>query len=381
MPRKFNIGFFSDTFTPQINGVVTSLQIFWKELERQGHNVYIFAPTPKLKNDTKNIFRLPSLPFIFQPEMRFALPYSWQIDKKISALNLDIVHAHTPFSLGLFAKHIAQENNLPFIQTFHTLYPEYLHYILGPAAKNPLAQYGAKKIITFLYNRSDLIIVPSEKIKNYLRKCEIRKQIVVISTGIDLENFKNIDGNSFRRKYNISFKDKLLVSIGRLGKEKNLEFLIKVLTKIPNENIKLLLVGDGPEKENIKKLAQKLNLKNRIIFTGYVPRKIIPQLLSTADIFIFASKTETQGLVLLEAAAAQKPIIALADAVVKEFVQDNVNGFITPASPSLFANKIEELLNNEKLYYKFSQASLRIAQKFSATNQTKKLLEVYQKLI
>jgi len=382
MTRKLNIGFFTDTFTPRIDGVVTSIKIFQNELEKQGHKVYIFAPTPKLADDQINIFRFHSVKFIFQPEARFAVPYSWQADKRINSLNLDIVHAHTPFSLGIFAKYVADDRYIPFVQTFHTLYPEYLHYILGSIARHSLAKQAGKDIVKFLYNRSDFIIAPSVKIKKYLQvECGVRKPIEVLSTGIDLDNFKGIDKKIFRQQYKIDDKDKILLFIGRLGKEKNLEFLFYSLAKIKDDKVKLLLIGDGPEKNNLVALAKKLNLEGRIIFAGYIPRKNIPFALAGSDIFVFASKTETQGLVLLEAAAVKKPIVAVHDAVIEEFVKDDVNGLISHLRPNMFAKKIETLLNNKKLRQKFAKNSGKIAKEFSQYNQTKKLVKVYNRLL
>jgi len=381
MRQKLEIGFFTDTYTPQINGVTTSIQIFQQELEKLGHNVYIFAPTPKLKDDSINIFRIVSIPFIFQPEFRLATPYSWHIDQRIKQLKLDIIHAHTPFSLGFFGKYVAENKNIPFIQTFHTLYPEYLHYILGPMGKNQLAKFGAKKLVRFLYNRSDLVIAPSKKIKDYLTSCGIEKPIEVISTGIDLDKFHNINNKIFRQKYSLDLEDKFLIYIGRLGKEKNLEFLLQVIKLIKDKRVKLLIIGDGPEKENLIKKAKQLKIAQRVIFLGYLPRKIIPYALQSSDIFVFTSKTETQGLVLLEAEASKKPIIALNDAVIEEFVQNNYNGFITEPDIHQFAQKIDYLLNNPKIYQKFANNSYKIAQRYSASKQAKKLVKVYKKLV
>lgn len=379
--KRLNIGFFTDTFTPQINGVTTSIQIFQEELEKMGHNVYIFAPTPKTANDPINVFRFHSVKFIFQPEYKLALPYSWKIDKRINSLNLDIVHAHTPFSLGFFAKYIADDRKIPFVQTFHTLYPEYLHYILGSISKSAVAKNSAEKIVRFLYNRSDLIIAPSAKIKKYLKKYGVKKPIELISTGINLNKFKDVDENIFRQQYRINPKDKILLFIGRVGKEKNLDFLFHALNNIKDEKVKLLIVGDGPEKNNLKELAKKLNLSNRIIFLGYINRQKIPFALATSDIFVFSSKTETQGLVLLEATASGKPIVAVRDETICEFVKENVNGFIIKSSPKKFAQKVEEILNNQDIYNKFSQNSKKIAQNFSSEKQTQKLLKVYNNLL
>jgi 1,2-diacylglycerol 3-alpha-glucosyltransferase len=382
MAKKLNIGFFTDTYTPQINGVVTSIQIFQKELESQGHKVYIFAPTPRLISDPINVFRFHSVKFFFQPEMRFAIPYSWRADKRINSLNLDIVHAHTPFSLGFFAKYVSDDRNIPFVQTFHTLYPEYLHYILGPIGEYEIAKQRAKKIVRFLYDRSDFIIAPSQKIKEYLQKdCRITKPVEVIGTGIDLKSFENIDPKIFRQQYMFDVKDKILLFAGRLGKEKNIDFLLQVLANIKNNQIKLLLIGDGPEKDTLKDLAKKMKIENRVIFLGYINREKIPYALSTSDVFVFTSKTETQGLVLLEAAAAGKPIVAIHDTAIEEYVHNNINGFISETNPKIFAQKIENLLTDPILYKNFSKNSKEIAKKFSLDKQTQKLITVYNRLI
>lgn len=372
------IGFFTDTYIPQINGVVTSIETFKKQLEQDGNNVYIFAPTPKGKKDTKKIIRFPSMKFIFQPEMRVAIPFSQKAINLQKKINLDIIHSHDPFSIGLFGLWMARKFKIPYVHTYHTLYPEYVHYIWDTKYTNKLA----KKLSRDFCNKCDTIIAPSSKIKNFLLSWGVKKPIVIIPTGIKLEDF-NFKSNplSIRKKYNIGKKDKLLIFVGRIAKEKNIEFLIKSLSKIKIKNTKLLIVGNGPHKKELENLVEKEKIKQKVIFTGYLKRKEVLNAYKASDIFVFSSKTETQGLVIAEAMAAGLPVVAVNDLAISDMVKNKKNGFLVSQSPQEIAEKIDILLKDKNLYKKMSEKSLELVKDLSIEKQSKKLENYYLNLI
>jgi len=373
------IGFFTDTYTPQINGVVTSIESYRKELEKRGHLVFVFAPTPKQKKDSKKIIRFPSVKFIFQPEMRIALPYSLEALRLLEKIKLDIIHSQDPFSIGLFGLWMAKKFKIPYVHTYHTLYPEYVHYIW----ETRLTKKIAKRLSKDFCNQCDLVVAPSTKIKKYLKLWGVKKPLEILPTGIELDEFKIDLGAvaNFREKYKILTQEKILIFVGRLGKEKNIELLIKSLKLIKTPGVKLLIIGDGPHKPKLQSLIKKEGFENKVSLTGYLPRKEVVAALRASKIFVFSSKTETQGLVVAEAMAAGLPVVAVSDLAIADMVKDKKNGFLVKSSAREMAKKIDKLLTNQKLYGRMSRASKNLAKNFSAEKQTKKLEKIYQGLL
>jgi 1,2-diacylglycerol 3-alpha-glucosyltransferase len=212
------------------------------------------------------------------------------------------------------------------------------------------------------------------------------KPIYILPTGINLKMFKKSkkEGLKVRKKLKISPRAKILIFVGRMGKEKNPEFLLRVMSEIlkKRKNVILLMIGDGPYLKELQKIAQKLKIENNVIFTGAIPHKRIPTCYQASDIFVFSSLTDTQGIVILEAMACGLPVVALKDDAFKEMVVDNKNGFlIKKSSPEIFAKRVLEIVAKISLYKKLSIASHRIARDFSKENQAKKLLKIYKSLI
>ncbi len=382
-----NIGFFTDTYVPQVNGVVSSIVALKQELEKQNHKVYIFAPSvPGYKDNFKEkarIFRFRSFKFLFQPEYRVAQPLCWKFLRQISKIKLDIIHAHTPFSLGVLALLISYLQNRPLVYTHHTFYHEYVKIYLWKGRLFP--PKAAKKITTAFCNKCNAIIAPSLRVKHLLKKDGVKKKILELPSGISFQNFAQpIKSNDFRRKHGISDKANVLIFVGRIAKEKNIEFLISVFEKISQEldDVYFVLVGDGIYRAKLNLFAEKIGSRKNIIFTGYLQGSELIKSYQTADIFIYSSKTETQGLVVLEAAASGLPIVALKDLAFKNILIDSFNGYlVADESVEDFSQKVIKILKNSKMSEKMSQNSKALAQKFSVSNQTNKLVALYQSLM
>lgn len=379
------IGFFTDTYLPVVHGVEVSIETSRKALETMGHQVFIYAPeSPGYKDKNPNVFRFRSVRVIKKPEMRYAfnfLPVGRNF-KEISHFKLDVVHAHTPFGLGLLAKYISERQLIPLIYTHHTHYPEYAKFYLK---EEILLPYLARVYSTFFVNISDAVIAPSLKIKKLLLSYGVKKKIPihVLPTGIDLKIFKKSpkSGCRLRKEFKISPETKILISVGRIGQEKNVEFLMKGFAEVlkKRNDVLLLMVGDGPFLEQLKKIAQNLKIAQSVIFTGKVPHQKIPAFYQSADVFLFASLTDTQGIVILEALACGLPTIALKDDAFDDVIVDNKNGFLVKRQlPKLFAQKIITLLEDPSLYQKFSIRAVKTAQSFSEKNTAKKLTEIYK---
>ncbi len=384
------IGFFTDCYLPAGFGVGTSIETFRKSLENLGHEIYIFAPFYKGYKDTNpKVFRFRSLKVIEGSEMRLASPFlPVNSFKEINRLKFDIIHAHTPFTLGFLGKYIASRHKIPLLYTHHTQYPDYAKFYLK---EKILLPYLAQVVTTWFSNFSDAVIAPSYKIKKLLREYDVKKTIYILPTGIDTDIFKESpkERKNLREKLDVSFKTKLLLFVGRIGKEKNIEFLINMFKNVLEKSkipVNLLIVGDGPYLEYFQQLSQKLKINSFIKFTGSVPYKEMPKYYQGADIFVFSSLTDTQGIVILEAMACGLPVVALKDNAFKNIVINNKNSFLinpedNKKEQNIFAQKVLGLLNNPLLYKKFSNNSRQIAQQFSEKKQAKKLLEIYRTLI
>ena len=303
------IGIFTDAYNPTVSGVVTSINMVESEMKKRGHEVYVFAPSKSIQpNDNQTLYMLNSMPLIVakQYKNRVAAFYSRDIAKKIKELNLDIVHTQSEFSLGHFGKIISRKYDIPFIHTYHTMWEDYIHYIMP--IKGGRKIYFKRLVRTYSRNfarKAECIITPSKKTEKYLKyKCKIKnKPIFIIPTGIDTkafnkENFTDEQRNSLKLKLNIKKDDKVILFLGRMGEEKSIDVILKSIAPLleKSDNIKFLLVGDGPSKEPLEQLTKDLSLENKVIFTGKVPWNEVPKYYNIADVFVNASLTETQGL-------------------------------------------------------------------------------------
>ncbi|GFP25218.1 1,2-diacylglycerol 3-alpha-glucosyltransferase, partial [Candidatus Hakubella thermalkaliphila] len=305
------IGMFTDTYSPQINGVVTSIISFENELMRQGHEVHIFAPRfPGYKDDGNHIHRFPSVDIFFIEGYRLAIPTLWEIMATIRKLKLDIVHSHDPFPLGLVALRVSRAESIPLVHTYHTLYEEYLHYL--PRIIR-LRKKRVERISRIYCDRCDLVLSPSERIRELLIKYGVGSRIEVLPTGVDLHEFESLLPGEEEEAQEKKNKDIRLIYVGRVAKEKNIEFLFDVMDKVRSRvpRVVLRVVGGGPELPHLKRVCQESELADIVSFSGFVDRKGVVKELRQSDIFVFSSLTETQGLAILEAMATGLPVVAV----------------------------------------------------------------------
>lgn len=376
------IGFFTETYLPHLNGVAVSLAFVKSELEKNGHEVFIFAPKIKNHKDTENnIIRLRSLTII-NAEAEQKLPISAADFRKILKLKLDIVHGHGGGFVSILGYELALTKGYPYIFTYHTYLEKYTHYFFLKNKK--ITNKIAKNSSRFICNISDLVIVPSQKMKTILQNYQIKKEITVVPNPIDLTSFTKLKSDFLRQKLQLP-KDKLvLLTVSRLGQEKNIDFLIKSFAQVCQKNNQaiLVIVGAGPEQEKLEKLSEKLGLQNKIFFTGYIDAQQMPAVYSAADIFVFASTTETQGLVILEAAACQLPIIAVKDEAFYDVVKNDFNGYLVAEDTSLFADKILYLLKDKDKRKQFGlNSSQYVREVLNQSKIIKRFEQIYSEAI
>ncbi len=374
------VGIFTDSYLPYVSGVVKSIEFFRQEYQKQGHEVYIFAPHYAKCTKEPRIFRYASVPSLANPGYNLAIPFSVRVHPLLKNLHLDIIHVHSPFLLGRVGARYARKHRIPLVVTFHTLYEKYVHYFPW---KQKTTRELTRRICRNFCNSCDLVISPTQIVADYLIDLGVNSPIETIPTGIELAPFREPNLHWLRNTYRLSPEKKILIFVGRLGQEKNIPFLFKILQKLlpVYPELCLVLVGDGPEKENFVQQIHQMGLEKQIILTGKLPWEKVVNCYQDSDIFVCSSLTETQGLVVVEAKAAGKPAVAVRSYGVGEMIADQEDGFLTELDENDFVQKIKLLLDNPQLYQQMSLKALQNSLKFSAEASTKKMLGCYQKLI
>lgn len=374
------VGVFTDSYKPYLGGVVRSIESFTKDLQDFGHQVSILAPNYPGVTLEKDIFRFPSIPSLSYGGYYIGLPFSLKLKDFLEQHPFDVIHVHSPFVLGRLGAKVAKKKNLPLVFTYHTLYDQYTHYI--PFARK-LGKEITRKICVDFCNQCNLVITPTEIIGQHIANMGVTSQIKTLPTGINLDEFIHVDRTWLRRTYGIGQDQLVLLFVGRTGKEKNIPFIIdsfyRVLEHTPQA--KLVIVGEGPESANLQAYVESRGLCKQVIFTGKLARKDLVKSYCGADLFIFGSLTETQGIVLAEAKAAGLPVVAVKAFGVSNMIVDYQDGFLVPQDIDLFANRVLLLINNASLRKRMSLVALSNAQNFSSTRCSEKLIEFYQDLM
>lgn len=373
-----NIGLFTDTYYPQVSGVATSIKTLRAQLERQGHNVYIFTTTdPNVDKNIyeRNIFRFTSIPFISFTDRRIAIRglfHAYQVAKE---LNLDIVHTQTEFSMGLIGKFVAKNLKIPCVHTYHTMYEDYLHYV---AKGKLLRPYHVKQMTkSYCYHMSG-IVAPSQRVLDTLTSYGIKEPIEIIPTGVDLTKFQAKSMQNLREKYQIDAQTPLVLTLSRLAFEKDIDQLIAAFPKILQrvENAKLMICGDGPAKETLEQQVEQLNLQDNVIFTGEIDNDQVASYYQMADVFASTSVSESQGLTYIEALAAKVKVVAKHSPYIDELL-DDVNIGLTVADESELVAAISEYLLHPQKYLDEQPLKEKLSS-ISAESFGQKVMEFYQ---
>ena len=348
------IGLFTDTYPPYINGVSTSVFMLKKALEKKEHKVFVITVNTEghkyTLDDNNTVIRIPGIPIGIY-DYRLASVYPLKVINIIKGWHLDVIHSHTEFSMGIFARLLAKQLNVPLVHTYHTLYEDYMHYITKGYFDKSSRKVAEYLSLFYCDKTATEFIVPTQKMYDiFKKKYHVQRNIHIIPTGIEVErfyreniNFKNVD--NLKRKYLVLKDEFVLLFVGRLAEEKNVVFLLDLMKDLLKKNMsfRLLIIGDGPDKEKYEKLAVKYRINHRVTFLGKIPWEQIPTYYQLADVFITASLSETQGLTVVEAMAGGVTPICIDDEAFKSVVVDGLNGRI-------FKNRKEARLIIEDLY-------------------------------
>ena len=374
------IGIFTDSYRPYRSGVVQSIDLFTRDLTDLGHEVNIFAPSyPRYEKDNR-VFRFVSVPAPTNPGFTLAIPFSLRLKPAMKRFKPDVIHVHSPFMLGRLGARYARSLGVPLVFTFHTLYDLYTHYF--PFAQN-FAREVTKRYYRDFCNGCDLVITPTDVIAEHLKRNGISVEIKTVSTGIDIESFKNGPQKYVHQKHGFSEDDRVLLCVGRLGQEKNLDFLIEVFADLhpAHPDTRLVLVGGGPEESNLRNKAKDLGVSDRVIFAGSMDRQEVIKYYCSSYLFVFASVTETQGLVIGEAKSAGVPTVAVGAFGVSEMVRHGEDGFLTENSKEAFKDKLNLLLTDRELRNQMSEAALLNSKLISSRTSAEKLVRCYKDII
>jgi glycosyltransferase involved in cell wall biosynthesis len=375
---------FTNTYLPHVGGVARSVSTFAEDLRKAGHAVRIIAPAfPGMsKETTGDVVRVPAIQNFNGSDFSVRIPVPGIIDDTIREFKPDIIHSHHPFLLGDAALRTSRFYDLPLVFTHHTLYENYTHYV--PLDSKTLKRFVIN-LATQYANLCNQVIAPSTSVRNLLLERGVKSPVEVLPTGIDLDFFSQGDGRRFRQKYAINADSIIIGHVGRLATEKNLPFLAAGVARYlkKNENACFVVAGKGDAEGYIREIFRENNIADRLVMPGNFTGNELADCYAAADIFVFASFSETQGLVLAEAMAASTPVIALSASGVNDVVKDKINGVKLPAdiSEAGFARALADALSDGQRLDCWSRNAFETAREFSGEKSAARLAALYEKTI
>lgn len=388
------VGIFTESYPPLVNGVSTSILMLEHALTKLGHEVFIITVSDNKKDyvleNNGHILRLPSVNLANCYDYKMTSVYPIKAVNMIKKMNLDVIHSNVEFTVGIFARVVSEQLSIPLVHTYHTNWEDYTHYITkNKKILDDICKKLLKYLVVFFEDKTVTeLIVPSNKIYNLFKdKYKFTKNIHIIQTGIETskfykENFNQKDINNLKKKLGIKKKDFVVMTVSRLAKEKSVDRIInnhKELVK-KYSNMKLLIVGDGPDIDKLKDEAKSLGVSDSVIFTGKVPLSDIPIYYQLGNVFVTASKSETQGLTVVEAISSSLPIVAVKDDSFVNSVIEDFNGFVF-TDDEKYINSISKLYEDKDLYNRLSNQSRLLSEDFSSEYFALKVLKVYETAI
>ncbi len=374
----------TDLFTTNTNGVVTSIKNLEEELIKRGHTVKILTISDHVRSyKRKNEYYIKSVPFKIYPDVRMPLSYRHRFIKEIIEWKPDVIHSQCEFFSLQFAIYISKKTMAPIVHTYHTLYEQYVHYIVPG---KHLGKYVVESVTRKRLKEASVVIAPTAKVKKALIDYGVETPIRIVPSGIDLKQHKVLISPSERKQMRndlgISDEDKVLINLGRLGDEKNLDELVIFFKDVVclNENARFLLVGDGPARKRLKHMAKELKIADKVIFTGMVKPEDVQKYYQLGDVFVSASTSETQGLTYVEAAANGLPLICRADLCLKGIIYEGKNGYEYTCKKD-FVQKVLEVFADDEWRNRASKKSRDVANKYDKSVFGDSIEKIYQELM
>ena len=379
-----NICMFTNTYLPHVGGVARSVANFTTDLREMGHQVLVVAPTfPDRKpgEDSQEVLRVPAIQNFNGSDFSVRIPLPFIINERIDEFKPDIIHSHHPFLLGDSAMRAAYRRNLPLVFTHHTLYEEYTHYV---SSSSTTMRRFASNLSTLYANLCYQVVAPSESIADLIAERGVKRPIEIIPTGIDFNFFRQGNGGRFRQNFRIPEDARVIGHLGRLAPEKNLVYLAEAVAAAMQKDTKVwfLVVGSGPSMTDIEKIFQNAGLVDRLVMAGKQTGENVRDAYHAMDLFAFASKSETQGMVLAEAMAAGLPVVALDAPGAREVVEDEKNGRLLSEATKTgeFADAIISYFSAPEASTHWPEAATAKAKEFSRENSARKMIQLYRRI-
>jgi glycosyltransferase involved in cell wall biosynthesis len=375
---------FTNTYVPHVGGVARSVATITQDLRKAGHEVLVIAPRFPGDDqlDDQGVVRVPAIQNFNASDfsVRLALPFVFM--KQIEEFGPHVVHSHHPFLLGDAALRVARRRRVPLVFTHHTLYERYTHYV--PLDSEALEHFVIRLSSEYA-NLCTRVVAPSQSVAELVRRRGVKRPVQVIPTGVDVDFFVRGDGERFRQEEKISQKAVIIGHVGRLAPEKNLPYLADAVAMyLKNEpRAQFVVIGAGPSENEIRRIVEKYGVENQLTMPGEKTGPQLADAYKAMDLFVFASKTETQGMVLVEAMAAGKPVIALDASGSREVVEDGINGRLLEADTSqeTFSSAIKDLLEDRREKQRMEKGAENTAKTFSRLTCMENLCTLYESLL
>lgn len=377
--------FISDVYFPRINGVSTSIETFRHELRALGHTVHLIAPDyQSITSDESDVMRVPAKGVPLDPEDRF-MSYSGVMRhlEKFHGEKYDLIHIQTPFVAHYLGTKLSKLLGIPCVETYHTFFEEYLYHYIPLVPKN-LMRLIAKRFSRHQGNSLDGMVVPSHPMLHVLKEYGITTPTEVIPTGIEPDSFVPGDRAAFREKHGIAQDRPALLFLGRDAFEKNIRFLLEVVSQVRLEipDILFVIAGEGPALKSLEHEVKTMNLLESVKFIGYLDRHTeLNSCYCAADIFIFASRTETQGLVLLEAMAQGTPVVSTAELGTRDVLREGEGVWIARDELADFSDKVVKMLKDSEARKALGETGRNYAHGWSAGKQAARMVAFYQRIL
>lgn len=364
---------------PILNGVSVSIRALVTELRARGHSVTIFTASHfKYRDPDPNTYRFPAITTPMAKNYPVAIPPFYPMLREFRKHTFDIVHTHTPFTIGYVGLRWAESHQLPIVSTYHTLYDRYAHYIPVPRR---YVRFKIAKHTNFYYNNVDHVLTPSEASKKWLLRHSVTTQVTVVPTGIPTPDFH--DRSEARIALGILPTERVMLYVGRLAPEKNLAMLFEAaaIAFARDPSLRLWLVGDGGFRDEATNLVRSFGIGDRVRFVGFVPREDVDLYYAACDLFVFTSITETQGLVVQEAMSYGLPAVVANGGGASAAVESGENGFVTKNEPLDFAQHVLKVIGDDALYSTMSDAARRSVRGHTTSDMAERVLEIYHEVI
>jgi len=378
---------FTNNYFPFIGGVPISIARLAKGLRNQGHKVVIFAPKYPFETiEESNVIRCNLLIYYRSKPFDFAIVniFSKEIEEKFSKENFDVIHVHHPFWMGTKGLELGKKYALPVVLTYHTRLEKYAHNL--PLFKQTFENIASHKLIKIFSQKCDAIIAPTNSASEYLANIGVSRDKTILPTGVDFDFYNNIElglVELITKKYKLK-NEVVLCTVSRLTQEKNIYFLLSGIKRIKDNSkvhFKCIIIGSGPESENILKTIEEQDLEDTVILVGAVSPKDVCKYYMASDIFVFSSQSETQGMVILEAMAGKCAVVAIRSSGIDDIIQNDYNGYKTKADIDLWSEKIIYLIEHPNILKEMRQNAYDFSNKFSLDLMAENTLEVYHNAI